>query len=189
MAQARAGRSANSQIQVVYTTRILYTNISSGKIGGLALTVDANLLGNFSWLEKSKIAGCARPVTEGELKAVKEQGIQAIVSLTGTPLNPDIVSRLGFGYLHSHILGGPSVKQLDEIIKFVEQQNAQSKPVLVHCGEGKGRTGTVLAAYLVYHGLSADEAIRTVRQKRPGSIENLEQENVVREFQKHLKKR
>jgi atypical dual specificity phosphatase len=128
-------------------------------------------------------------VTEGELKAVKEQGIQAIVSLTGTPLNPDAVSRIGFEYLHSHISGAPSIKQLDHIIQFVERKNAQSKPVLVHCGEGKGRTGTVLAAYLVYHGLSADEAIRMVREKRPGSIENLEQENAVLEFEKHLKKR
>ena len=153
------------------------------------MTVSTNLPGNFSWLEKSKIAGCARPVTEGELKAVKEQGIQAIVSLTGTPLNPDAVSRIGFEYLHSHISGAPSIKQLDHIIQFVERENAQSKPVLVHCGEGKGRTGTVLAAYLVYHGLSADEAIRMVREKRPGSIENLEQENAIREFEKHLKKR
>lgn len=153
------------------------------------MTVSTNLPGNFSWLEKSKIAGCARPVTEGELKAVKEQGIQAIVSLTGTPLNPDAVSRIGFEYLHSHISGAPSIKQLDHIIQFVERENAHSKPVLVHCGEGKGRTGTVLAAYLVYHGLSADEAIRMVREKRPGSIENLEQENAIREFEKHLKKR
>lgn len=153
------------------------------------MTVNANLPGNFSWLEKSKIAGCARPVTEGELKALREQGVQAIVSLTGTPLNPDIVKRLGFDYLHSHISGAPSVKQLDEIIKFVEQENSGSKPVLLHCGEGKGRTGTVLAAYLVSHGLSADEAIRMVREKRPGSIEALEQEIAIHEFETHIKKR
>ena len=128
-------------------------------------------------------------MNEAELKAVKEQGVQAIVSLTGTPLSPNVVSRLGFEYLHSHISGAPSIEQLDHIIQFVERENAHSKPVLVHCGEGKGRTGTVLAAYLVYHGLSADEAIRMVREKRPGSIENLEQENAVREFEKHLKKR
>ena len=153
------------------------------------MTANSNLPGNFSWLEKSKIAGCARPVTEAELKAVKEEGVQAIISLTGTPLNPDIVSRIGFEYLHSHISSVPGIEQLDEIVKFVEQMNAQSRSVLVHCGEGKGRTGTVLAAYLVYHGLSADEAIRMVREKRPGSIENLEQENAVREFEKYLKKR
>jgi atypical dual specificity phosphatase len=126
-------------------------------------------------------------VTEGELKAVKEQGIQAIVSLTGTPLNPDVVTRLGFDFLHSHISSTPSLEQLDEIIKFVEEKNAQSKPVLVHCGEGKGRTGTVLAAYLVYRGLNAEDAVHLVRERRPGSIETLEQEDVVRNFEKHVK--
>lgn len=143
---------------------------------------------NFSWLEQGKVAGCARPETEAELEGVKQQGVRAIVSLTGTPLNPEVVNRLEFDYSHSHISGAPNVEQLDEILKFIEQKNAQSKPVLVHCGEGKGRTGTVLAAYLVHHGLSADEAIHVVREKRPGSIENLEQETAIREFEKHLKK-
>lgn len=153
------------------------------------MTVDPNLPGNFSWLERNKIAGCARPVTEGELKAAMEHGVRAIISLTGTPLTPDAVSKLGFEYMHSHISGAPNNEQLDEIIKFIEEKNAQSKPVLVHCGEGKGRTGTVLAAYLVSHGMSADEAIRTVRERRPGSIESPEQENAIREFEKHVKKR
>lgn len=148
-----------------------------------------DLPGNFSWLEKSRVAGCARPETESELKAAKEEGVRTIVSLTGTPLNPDIVGRLGFDYLHAHLSGAPSVEQLDEIVKFIEGRIAQSKPVLVHCGEGKGRTGTVLASYLVRHGSSAEEAIRVVREKRPGSIQTIEQENAIREFEKRVNKR
>lgn len=148
---------------------------------------DSALPRNFSWLEKSKIAGCGRPETETELKAVKDQGIRAIVSLTGTPLNPEVVNRLGFEYLHFHLSGTPSVEQLDQIIGFIDQKNAESKPVLVHCGEGKGRTGTVLAAYLVSHGDGADDAIRIVRAKRPGSIETVEQENVIRELEIRMK--
>lgn len=77
--------------------------------------------------------------------------------------------------------------QLHDIVQFIEEENAKSKPVLVHCGEGKGRTGTVLAAYLVYHGMSADDAINHVRLKRPNSIENLDQENAVRMFDRSLK--
>jgi atypical dual specificity phosphatase len=145
---------------------------------------------NFSWLEQAKVAGCARPETEAELRGVKEKGIKAIVSLTGTPLNPESVGRLGFDnfdYLHSHFSGAPTTDQVDEIIRFIEEENAQSKPVLVHCGEGKGRTGTILAAYLAYHGLRADDAIKRVRQERPGSIENLEQENAVRQYEKTLR--
>jgi atypical dual specificity phosphatase len=57
----------------------------------------------------------------------------------------------------------------------------------VHCAEGKGRTGTVLAAYLVYKGLSTDDAIKKVREKRPGSIENMDQENAIRIFERTLR--
>ncbi len=142
---------------------------------------------NFGWLEQSKLAGCGRPETEAELKAVKDEGVKAIISLTGTPLSPEVVNSLGFDYLHVHISGAPSTDQLDEIVHFIEQKNAESKPVLVHCGEGKGRTGAVLAAYLVYHGLAADDALKRVREKRPGSIENLEQENAVRLYEKTLR--
>jgi atypical dual specificity phosphatase len=142
---------------------------------------------NFSWLEESKLAGCARPESEAELKELKSEGIKVIISLTGTPLYPEPLNRLGFDYLHSHISGAPSPIQLHEIIQFIREQNAQSKPVLVHCAEGKGRTGTVLAAYLVYKGLSTDDAIKKVRETRPGSIQNLEQENVIRIFEKTLR--
>ncbi len=143
---------------------------------------------NFSWLEQPKLAGCARPESEVELRGLKDHGIKAIISLTGTPLIPEIVDRLSFDYLHSHISGAPTTTQLHDIIQFIEEKNRESKPVLVHCGEGRGRTGTVLAAYLVFHGLSADEAIRRVREKWPGSIENLEQENAVREYGRILRK-
>jgi atypical dual specificity phosphatase len=142
---------------------------------------------NFGWIEYSKLAGSGRPDSEGELKALKEEGIRAIVSLTGTPLNPDIVRRLGFEYLHSHMSGEPTVEQFRELVRFVERMNAQSKPVLVHCGEGIGRTGTVLAAYLIYHGDRAGEAIGKVRKKRPGSVQTLEQEKALHEFENFMK--
>jgi atypical dual specificity phosphatase len=142
---------------------------------------------NFSWLIESKLAGCARPESEAELKGLKSEGIKAIISLTGTPLNPEPVNLLGFEYLHAHVSGAPPPTQLHEIIQFIEEQNAQSKPVLVHCAEGKGRTGTVLAAYLVYKGLSTEDAIEKVRRKRPGSIENSDQENAIRMFERTLR--
>ena len=143
---------------------------------------------NFSWLIESKLAACARPEAEAELRGLRSAGIKAIISLTGTPLNPEPVKRLGFDYLHSHISGAPSPIQLSEIIEFIEARNAESKPVLVHCGDGKGRTGTVLAAYLVSKGATAGEAIERVRELRPGSIENVDQENAIRLFEKTPRK-
>ena len=139
---------------------------------------------NFSWIEPSVLAGCGRPESVTELEAAKREGVEAIVSLTSTPLSPEIIRRLDFVYMHSPLSPMPSTQQLAQIARFIKSQKSRSHPVLVHCGEGKGRTGTVLTAYLVYNGMSADEAIQHVREKRPGSIQTAEQEVAVREFEK-----
>ena len=56
----------------------------------------------------------------------------------------------------------------------------------VHCGAGLGRSGTLIAAYLVSQGAAPDDAMAQVRSARPGSIETLEQEAAVHEFARHL---
>jgi atypical dual specificity phosphatase len=137
---------------------------------------------NFSWLEEGKVAGCVRPENVAELNGLKESGIKTIISLTGTPLNSEHVKKLGFEYLHEHVSGAPSIEQLHRIVSFIDEQNRHGRPVVVHCGEGRGRTGTILAAYLIVHGRGAEDAMRIVREKRSGSIQNEEQESLIRKF-------
>jgi len=58
---------------------------------------------------------------------------------------------------------------------------------MVHCLAGQGRTGTILASYLVkYQKMSADEAIQKVREERPGSIQSFSQEEIIFQFAKSL---
>ena len=67
----------------------------------------------------------------------------------------------------------PTVPEQD--IAALEHAVSAGQSVAVHCGDGLGRTGTLLACYLVQKGLSAKEAIGRVRAVRPGSIESASQ--------------
>lgn len=52
--------------------------------------------------------------------------------------------------------------------------------VVVHCRGGLGRTGLVVARFLVEEGMDPESAIALVRSVRPGALETWEQENHVR---------
>jgi ADP-ribosyl-[dinitrogen reductase] hydrolase len=54
--------------------------------------------------------------------------------------------------------------------------------ILVHCKGGLGRAGTVAARILVEAAMTADDAIRQVRLRRPGAIETEEQERHIRKL-------
>jgi len=59
---------------------------------------------------------------------------------------------------------------------------------MVHCAAGKGRTGTILAAYMMkFKGMNAKSAAEKIRSMRPGSIENGPQEIVLSMFEKYLR--
>lgn len=51
----------------------------------------------------------------------------------------------------------------DEILPFLAESEEKKLPVLVHCSGGSGRTGHVLAAWVVYrYGLPTEEALGAV---------------------------
>ncbi|HHT9153306.1 MAG TPA: dual specificity protein phosphatase 23 [Candidatus Hypogeohydataceae bacterium YC40] len=137
---------------------------------------------NFSWLLPDEIAGMARPVSAvADFEFLKELGIDAIVSLTEHPLQKALIEEFGFEYKHVPVedFTAPSLGQIDEFVNFATKVREEGKKLVVHCGAGIGRTGTMLACYLVHKGYSAQQAIEEVRRKRPGSIETTAQEEIV----------
>lgn len=143
------------------------------------------MLMNFSWLEGGKVAGSAQPglrsEVEEDLRFIRAVGLKAIISLTEKPLPPEALNALDFSYLHLPVedFTPPSLAQIREGLAFIKAQNSEAHPVLVHCGAGMGRTGTLLACYLVSQGKLPQEALDEVRQLRPGSVETVEQEQLV----------
>ena len=72
---------------------------------------------------------------------------------------------------------------LDIVKEMIYEVKHEKKRVLVHCHAGKGRTGVVIACYLMfkYH-IKADEAVNKVREKRPKCIESKSQMEYCKRF-------
>jgi atypical dual specificity phosphatase len=138
----------------------------------------------FSWIDKPLVAGLARPGSIEELLWLREQGIEMLISLTEEPPRRTWINEAGLFLIHIPVedLTAPTQEQLDQSISAIRKAHERGWGVGVHCGAGLGRTGTILACYLITQGLSAKNAIARVRRLRPDSIENDEQERAVVDF-------
>jgi atypical dual specificity phosphatase len=146
------------------------------------------VIAGFSWIEEGKVAGMRRPGSLNplaeDLAKLRMAGVGAIVSLTEIALNEHhtdqadmMVCRVPIPDFHA-----PSLTDLNQIVRFIQQSLEDNRPVAVHCTAGLGRTGTVLACWLVSQGTSPGNAVFTISSKRPGSIETAEQEQTVFDY-------
>jgi atypical dual specificity phosphatase len=135
------------------------------------------VVANFSWIIENRVAGMARP-RPTDLEWLRGQGVSAVVSLTEAA--PEGIETFEHIHLPVPDMTSPSLDELRTAIRFMQDRADQG--VVVHCGAGLGRTGTVLAAYLVSRGESAPRALERVRALRPGSVETPDQEQMVARY-------
>ena len=143
---------------------------------------------NFSWLIDDKLAGCGMPTSVNEVNWVLEQGVKSIVTMTENALPESWVKDTKYLHVPTEDLNAPDIDKIEDAVDFIHERITKNNPVMVHCAAGIGRTGTILACYLIkYEKYSAKKAIEKVRRKRPGSIQSERQELVVRLYEKHVR--
>ena len=147
----------------------------------------------FNWLEAGRVAGAPHPDLNEGLRAVapflRSQGIGSIITLFDKSLEPN-PEDLGFQYLFVSTPNFQPPPNLLRIVTFIEAQVGQNRGVLVHCFAGIGRTGTVLAAWLLHRdaALSAVDAMSRVRKEylpeyaRPRFPEHPSQADALEQF-------
>ena len=142
---------------------------------------------NFSWIIPDQLAGSMGPVLPEDLSYLENKGIKAIVRLEPRTISGE---ELGLVDMAEYVpdFQAPTVSQIDRIIAFVRHHIGNDAPVAVCCKAGLGRTGTVLACYLVHTGYTARDAIERVRSLRPGSVESPFQQEFVYRYEDRQKK-
>lgn len=144
---------------------------------------------NFSWVEPNVIAGMARPKSLLYISFLKAQNIGLVVTLTDEAELPANWFDASIQNLRIPIkdFEAPTVVQANQALTRIKQVTDTGKGAVVHCAGGLGRTGTILACWLVKNkNITAQEAIEQIRKLRPGSIETPEQEDLIKQFETYL---
>lgn len=149
----------------------------------LARFVLSPLVDRGSWVDEG-VMGRAYPRTERALAGLSRGGVKTVVNLHRRPHDPSRLVRHHMAEVHLPVgdFRAPSPEQLARGVDAISKARVTGT-VAVHCGGGLGRTGTLLACYLVHRrGLGAVEAIRQVREIRPGSVETRSQARAVESY-------
>ncbi len=114
---------------------------------------------------------------DDDLTLLHRAGIRAVVSLLGISVDSFVYESAGFSFLDLPVPDGcaPTIDQASIFVRFVREQRSNNRPVAVHCEAGIGRTGTLIAVYLISEGESAVSAVQRIRAVEKSAVETTQQ--------------
>ena len=146
----------------------------------------------FSWLVPGRLAGTPWPGVvhdmDADLKALSRCGVTMLITLTEKDFPQDALARHGLRNFHLPVYDHepPTVAQIQMLLARMSAALRRGEVLAVHCLAGLGRTGTVLAAWLVREGLTAEEALRRVRLIDAQYVQSASQEALLHEYENAL---
>lgn len=121
-----------------------------------------------NWVTTHLAAGHA-PMSYDQLDRLKAAGVNCILNLCAEfPDLPLIEQKAGFEvyYLPVDDDETPEMEAMDQALEWMDESIYLGKKVLVHCRHGIGRTGTLISAYLLRKGLSANMVQKQLKKLR-----------------------
>lgn len=143
----------------------------------------------FLWLKTGKLAGTPVPGVyfdmEYDLKALKRVGITTLITLTEKPLDQAPLAAFDLKSVWEPVpdMHAPTLEQGERLCRRIEELLAQDEVIAVHCRAGLGRTGTVLAAHLIWEGQRALDALEAVRSIEPRWVQSQAQVEFLEAFE------
>ena len=146
---------------------------------------------NYYWVLEGKLALSPMPSSR-DLEGLRRTFDAVVVLTEEHELNYDLraLGELNFEvfWLPTPDFYKPQLLELYHAVRWIEEKLSSGKRVLVHCYGGLGRSGLVVSAYLTYaFNLGWREALKRVRRRRPGAVQDVSQLDALETFEQLIR--
>ncbi len=123
----------------------------------------------FSEIESGLWLGGA-PSLQRDYQFIVDHGINAVINIRAEHADDEVFyAQHDIHHIRFHVpdVGVPDCGMIDEAVRWMKAEASAGRSILVHCAKGRGRSATLLAAYLMdTQGVTFEQARDVMKAKR-----------------------